>query len=263
MDLQHPVLTVRINNTRPVELFEFCDALRGIGEEYKSFLANGPSPHLADEISLHVTEVRKGSLIADLAPYMPFALALANDINATYDFCTNLQSTFDWLKKGILKDDASREAVENVASIIKPVAKDSASSMVIEGGVKQGSQSVFIQNLTLNITSNEAKDIFEGCQQELAHLGKRKGGLHEKAVLTWYQARNDPHSKAGDRAIIESLYAKPVKAIFTNESVKAKILADKRSLFKQAYLVDVWAETIQGRPVLYRIAEMHGTIPLR
>jgi len=45
-----------------------------------------------------------------------------------------------------------------------------------------------------------------------------------------------------------------------NAGVKAKMLSGIRNPFKQAYLVDVAVETIQDRPVLYRIIEFYEVI---
>jgi hypothetical protein len=84
-------------------------------------------------------------------------------------------------------------------------------------------------------------------------------GIQEKVLLYWYQARNDPRSKSGDRAIIESISTSAVKVVFVNENIKAKILSSSENPFMLAFVVDVAVETIQGRPALYRILEMHDS----
>jgi hypothetical protein len=80
-------------------------------------------------------------------------------------------------------------------------------------------------------------------------------------VLYWYQARNDQKSQRGDRAIIESISPTPVKAIFVSEGIKGKTLLGTSNPFKRAFIVDVSVETIGGRPALYRITEVHDSLP--
>ncbi len=81
-------------------------------------------------------------------------------------------------------------------------------------------------------------------------------------VLHWYQARHDLSSKAGDRAIIESLSKKPVKVLFASDYLKAQMLFVEENPFEYAYLVDVMVETVNERPVLYKVIDLHDRLPL-
>jgi hypothetical protein len=84
-------------------------------------------------------------------------------------------------------------------------------------------------------------------------------GFHEQVLLYWYQARNDLSAKTGDRAIIESIYTGAVKTVFGLPELKAKMLRDP---FSYAYLVDVFVETVGGKPMLYKISEIHDKIEI-
>jgi hypothetical protein len=78
--------------------------------------------------------------------------------------------------------------------------------------------------------------------------------------MYWAQARNSPDSKNGDKARIESIYKGDVKVVFDNESLKSKLLLEAPFPFSLAYIVDVDVETIDGRPALYKVLALHGTI---
>lgn len=81
-------------------------------------------------------------------------------------------------------------------------------------------------------------------------------GIKEKVVLYWYQARNDPKSQAGDHAIIESISPGPVKAV-VDEETKSKMLSGPENPFQLGYLVDVEVETINSKPSIYKVLNIH------
>jgi len=114
--------------------------------------------------------------------------------------------------------------------------------------------------IQITLNSLEANAAQNTAKREIELLHEPITGTKEKVLLYWYQARNDPRSQAGDRAIIESIYRGPVKAVFMNENVKAKMLLDTPNPFTHAYVVDVSVETVRDRPALYRILNVHEVI---
>ena len=139
---------------------------------------------------------------------------------------------------------------ENLSNIVEPIAKDSASQINIATLNINGAVHFNLNSLKSNAAQNAVK-------RALDAMKTRVTGMHSKVLLYWYQARNDLKSQSGDKAIIESIFHGPVKAIYANETIKAKILSSSENPFTMAYVVDVAVETIQDRPVMYRILEMH------
>ncbi len=75
--------------------------------------------------------------------------------------------------------------------------------------------------------------------------------------MYWWQARNDIAGHAGDKAKIESIYDGPVKTTFQDDNIKAAMLLDEPHPFKKAFVVDVVVETIEGKPMLYKVTRLH------
>jgi len=107
------------------------------------------------------------------------------------------------------------------------------------------------------IRTLEANAAQNAIARELLALKEPLTGLHEKVLLHWYQARNEPHTKSGDKAIIPSIASHPVKTVFSNDQIKAVIIFGDDNPFKKAYVVDVLAETIRDRIALYKILAVH------
>jgi len=254
-------ITLSLKNTRPVDLMDLSEAFDGFAREYHRSVQGSSDPGYPNEVSLYVTEIHSGSIIAELAPLAPYALPLMENTNTVVDFCKNLKAAFDWLRgEGDKPEGVEAEQLENVEAIVRPVVKDTGSQLNIVGGVSARNLTIMTGPVSIVLDHSHASKISDGARRELALISRRKAGLHEMVVLQLYQARNDPKSKSGDRGIIESVQKQPVRVIFNNQGVKAKMLSGIKNPFKQAYLVDVSVETMQDRPVIYRIVEFHEVI---
>ncbi|WP_244859164.1 hypothetical protein [Shewanella dokdonensis] len=79
--------------------------------------------------------------------------------------------------------------------------------------------------------------------------------------MYWYQAKFDPNSETGNRAIIDDISKKSMKVIFENNAVKNEMLHPPEHLKKQwhelAYVVDVEVETVRGVPKIYKVLQYY------
>ena len=109
----------------------------------------------------------------------------------------------------------------------------------------------------ITINSTEANAAQNSARKQIEKLKEPESRFHEKVVLYWYQARADASSTAGDRGIIESISPRPVKVICATDTIKFQMVLDDENPFKEAYVVDVFVETIKGKPALYKVIAMH------
>lgn len=248
-------LTVEFKNVHPIELTDLTQSLLAFADEYKRYLARDEEPTVADDVRLYVKEIRPGSIVADLVAMAPYALPFVENANHIFKFLGYLKTAYDYLLgESDEKPQLERNNYLNLTNILEPVAKDNGSYLNV------GAIHVTTGPITVNINSMKANAIQNAANRELAALKAPTTGMHEKVLLYWFQARNDPKSKTGDKAIIESLHKGPVKALFVNESIKAKILSASENPFTMAYVVDVAVETIKEKPALYRILEMYDVL---
>jgi hypothetical protein len=248
-------LTVEIKNQHPVELVDLTQSLLSFADEYKRYFSKNEDPCVAEDVRLYVKEMRSGSIIADLVANAPYALPMIENANTIFEFVSYLKGATDYLLgKSTEKPPLEKANYENFVRILEPVSKDNGSQLNI-GAININNVNAPV---TININSLESNAAQNAARRELDALKEPSTGIHEKVLLYWYQARNDPRSDRGDRAIIESIASNPVKVIFVNESIKAKILSSSENPFTLAYVVDVAVETIKGKPALYRILDIHG-----
>ena len=239
-------LTIDLKNTKPVELVDFTNSLNGLADEYKRFSALR-DPEFHEDIRLYIERIETGSIIAKVIEMMPYAMPFIGNANTIVEFCENLKNAIEWLKgSSNIQPDIERHTLENISKVIEPVAKDGGAVLTIGNIESHANVSITINNIEANAVQNQARRL-------LNEMRKPITGYHSNMVVYWYQARNDPNSQRGDRAVIEALWPNPVKTVFATESVKARMLFGTENPFSSAFVVDVQVQSIKDRPVLYTI----------
>lgn len=247
-----PDMKFEIKNKQPIELIDLTNSLLALGNEYQRFISRTHPEAEASDVKLYINEVRSGSVIALLTAMSPQLIEGFNYVNTVVDFASFLKNTCERLANGKADKhtDLSPATLSNINQILEPIAKDNGSQLNIATLNVTG-------NVYLSVPSKEANVI----QNQITHIGKERRakthGLHEKVLLHWYQARKDTNNKFGDKAIIETISPSPVKVICANDELKARMVLSEKNPFNEAFIVDVVADTLNEKIVLYKIVEMH------
>lgn len=259
--LEETILTVEINNKRPIELVDLTTSFLSLGEEYKRFVGLHPEFSESPDVRLYIKEIRTGSVKADLmalaATMIPVVTPLLSQTNSLIGFAKHLKTAYDYfLGKAETKPILHNTEYGNLTAIVEPVAKDNGSQINF---ITQ-----HIDNRTIyqdfKLDSHEANEAQNLIAKERLLLKAPETQPHRKKVLYWYQARNDMQSRAGDRGIIESIAPSPIKIEFEDDAAKDAMLHGLANPFLTGYVVDVAVETIQGKPVLYKVVGYHGKV---
>jgi hypothetical protein len=245
-------ITYHLEFKNPVLVTDFCDSLTSLSDEYSRIKALGEQPDV-DAYDLYVEKITEGSIIATLQEYAPYVIAIAEGVNCSSDLLSNLKQTIDWLRDKVgPKPDFEPEQLANAVKFVAPLTRDVTSSIVLSGNTFNGP-------VTINLNSTEGSEVKKNAESELHEMGRAKLEIKESVILRWYQARNDPKSKSGDRAIIDSVSPKSVSTVFIGDGLKSKMIGSKENPFQLSYLVNVAVETIGGRPTKYQIIDVLGT----
>lgn len=249
-------LSIEIKNTHPVELADLTQSLNSLAAEYKSFLSQSQVDIDPEKIKLYVKEIKAGSIITELTPYLVYTLPLFEYSATIISYAEHLKTVYDFLL-GKNKEplEVVKNTLQNASNILEPVAKDSGAQMNI-GAVNVNG------DITVNVKldSLEANAIQNFAKREMEKLKEPDTGIHSRVLMYLYQARNDLASQAGDRTIIESISTSAIKTIFLNDRIKSKILHDEPNPFKKGFIVDVSVETIQGIPKVYKVIDLYDTV---
>jgi hypothetical protein len=253
---EESMLSVEILNSQPVELIDLTESLLSLSVEYKRFVARSTDLYIASDPKLYIKAIRSGSIYADLvAGIVPFVAPLWEQRESIGEYAKWLKNAYDYYK-GLSKEKPAldKTSYQNLSTFLQPVAKDSAAQLNVNNTVN-GQQTV-----NININSMEANAIQNLIRNDLALLKEPTARPYEKVVLYWYQAKNDPQSTTGDKGIIESIAPYPIKVVFMEDTLKTQMLYKDENPFKSAYIVDVVVETVDNKPVLYKVVGFHGPV---
>ena len=240
-------IKIALNYEKPVELIDISLSLSAIGAEFQAFSERSSKGVPGSKLYLH--KVEQGSLIAELIALSDQASVFVEQGEAIAAFIGN----FKWLTDFLLgekvdKPNFDKKQLDRLDSFLNPVAKDAGATWHISNN---GGGSV-------TINYQEANALQNAVSRERNLLKEPLVGLHEQVVLTFQQTRNDPDT--GNRAKIESIYHLPVKVVFANEDVHQAMPLNDENPLTGIYLVDVRVETVNNKPILYKITRFHERI---
>lgn len=248
------MLTVNIKNRQPVELVDFAQSMISLGAEYSDYIASSQNHLVSDEIKLYIKEIRPGSIITELVALAPALMPFAEHANTVIDFTNHLKSCLDYLKGvGPKPNDLDKKTLNRVVNFVEPVAKDSGAVLQLDASNNTGT-------ITVNINSMEANAIQNKAAKEIDKINEPIVGLHKQVLLYWAQTRAD--NRKGYKAVIESISKKEVRALFDNDEIQYEMIHGEEQLYKKAYIVDVYVETIKDRPAVYKIKKFYESIDL-
>ncbi|TXD53644.1 hypothetical protein [Polaribacter sp. IC063] len=247
-------LTIKIDNTKPVEIMDFTDSFKSLGSQYYKFLSESEYFKLSKTTKFYIKEVRTGSIITELTDLVPLVIPFVENSNSVIEFSAFLKLSYDYL---LGKTDAKPKEFDitdcnNLNNIIKPVAKDKGSNMVFTGDFNFGDVTI-----EMNFNSVEANAIQNAITKEKELLKEPELNKKTKMLFYWDSAKYNSKSKAIDRGIIEAISKSALKVEFENENIKSKMLDIDFNPFHMAYVVDVEIQEIKDNPVLYKILELH------
>ncbi len=258
-DADNGKIVLELKNVRPLDLDELGKCLTSAAADFRKFVSDRAGDPEPEEARLFVREVRQGSTIIELVAasysFLPGAISYASQL---FDFFKDLKAVLGHLKHEPTdeKPKLDKQRLERMNNLVQPIATDSPGAqfniIYIEKGGKLGD--------TVSISMADANTIQNTARKEIASLREPVAGYHDRAVLYFFQTRDDTRSASGDKAIIERFGRSPIKTIFATEEAKAHVLGVKGNIFRHAFVVDVRVDTIDEKPVLYTVMRVHDFI---
>lgn len=247
-------LIIEIKNKHPVELLDLARSMMALGDEYQRFLLKHDAMLDADNVKLYIKEIRSGSIITELVALAPYTLPFVEHADSVLEYAKYIKAFYDWAigKNDTPPPQVEKTTLQNMSQIIEPIAKDKASQINF-GAITIGGD--FILNLSLS--GMEANAAQNAIRREIDARKEPVIGIREQVVMYWAQARNDQNNKAGDKARIESICPNDVRVRFANDALKTRMLYEEPHPFSKSFIVDVAVETINDKPVLYKVLNIH------
>jgi hypothetical protein len=172
------------------------------------------------------------------------------------DFVEHTRAVIDWLRGRVAKPEhVDASTVKNIITFVEPTAKDAGSNISVTVNGDNNFVPIVVSSLEANAMQN-------GGARYLESLKEPKLLIHEKKLMSWHQVRNEDGPATGEKAIIEAITNRPIKVIFDSKDLRDEMLYGRENPLKEAYLVDVEAQTVRGKIAIYKVLRLHDRVPL-
>ena len=264
----HLILT--IDTREPIELGDFIAAFVGLGNQFERF-AGHEHPEAKGDARFYVKEVRAGSIIAELVPYigpavpiLGMGMAAVKHANDLVKFVENFGGRLKrYFKPNGREEDASKGDLADYLRAVVSVAHDPEGLLrlaVFEDGK---------QRVAFEFDTKEARQAERNIIEHQRELEKVSDAQHQR-VLMIFTRTNVGHAQTGKRSgelvEISAITARALPIVYASslaeERIRHEIAEADDNVYKKGFEVDVNVEMRGDKPIAYRIVEVHDVIDL-
>jgi len=262
------VLTLTLDNSEPIELGAFVNAFTALASDYKNGLeAKG----IDGEANIYITEVRSGSIVADMLPLVgsafPAIAASVVQIGQAIDFVNQWKERLRKLSSGIIPVGMTRSELSTFTKAVEAVARDPKATQTLEVATfEDGKREI---RASFKFSTLDARHITETIEGEFKRLDKPTDEI-ENRVLMYFQ-RSDIgdaplEKRSGERVVIPEISSKDLPIMYASklaeERIKDEIRKPDENVFQKGFSVDVSVQRKGDKPVVYKIIGVHDVFDL-
>jgi hypothetical protein len=218
--------------------------------------------------------VSSGSIIADLIPFAATlgipaaAVTYLQHADAIADFVLKYGEILrSYFRLGGKVDDATENDLKDFMGSVAAIAHDTDGKASIEAAFfENGTKKV---KASVVFTTREAREAAENIENQRLQLRSPEHTPHERVLMVFTQSniKDAPKDKrSGEKVVIEKISITERPLIYASslaeEQIKHEIREADENVFKKGFVVDVMIETRNGRPVAYKVTNLHQVIDL-
>jgi hypothetical protein len=200
--------------------------------------------------------------------FVPEIISTVEQINAITEFVrTYGQKLKANLKKGGEVPDATRSDLKDFMGSIAAIANDPDGSATIEALVfEDGKRKI---KAAAKFKTREATRGIENIEEHRKRLERKDSADFQRVLMIFRQANVKSPTvgkRTGELVTIEAISDRELPLIYASDlaeqRIKHEITEADDNLFKKGFIVDVNVQTKGGRPVAYRVTNLHQVIDI-
>jgi hypothetical protein len=269
-------IRLKLNNSQPIALADFVGEFVGIGNQFDKFIARD-FPNIKADSEIFVKEVRSGSIEADLVALVTnawaaagtagTALLLAGDavdkIQILSQFVGDLKNRISpYFRPGGRHAGASKGDLNDFLRTVQAVATDPDGSARIEAAAyEDGERNV---RVGFQFSTTEAREAEKQIKAHKEELEAASDADYSRVMMRFVRPSIEhvsSHKRTGERAVIEAIHPKPLAVLYASDMARERIQFELKegeaNPFNLLFDVDVNVEISRGRPVAYRVTNIH------
>ena len=266
--IAHIVLT--LDTERPIEIDDFVAAFTSIAGQYRKFV-RANYPDIMSETDIYVSEVRPGSIVADLIAWATSTLAPVGDHlqkQAVEQFVKYMGSRIGaYFTPGGRDQRANRSDLTDFLGAVQAIANDPNGTSKIEAVIFQDKKKEIVAGI--KFTTPEARVAKREIEAHVAEIERRTDADYLRVLMVFVQSNikeSELGKRTGERVVIETISDRDLPIIYASDFAEQRIKHEIReaddNVYKKGFVVDVNVELKGGRPAAYRVTHCHQVIDL-
>lgn len=264
-------IVVTLDTREPIEIGNFVAVFTSLSNQYTKFISEN-YPDLAPDAKIFVRDIEKGSIIAELIPFMqmmgiPAAIPVAKQLDAVIDFVQKYGGRIAGFIAGTSDASASASDLKDFYGTVEAIATDpNGSSSIQAAHFEDGKREV---RAAITFNTQQAREAVKNIEAEQRLLQSRGHEPRPRVLMVFTQSniKTSPVEKrTGERVIIEDISPHDLPLVYASdlaeEQIKHEIREADENVFKKGFVVDVSIQTKNGKPVAYRVVNLHQVIDL-
>jgi hypothetical protein len=267
-------IIVELSTKQPIEVGDFVAAFTSVESQYAKFVKQN-YPDVTGEAKMFVREIKKGSIIAELLPFIPHLLL---NMQSAINVMDQILIVDEFVRKygGMLKayfkkngkvEDASKSDLKDLMGAVVAIANDPDGKAAIKAVTFEDNK-----RKVKTVIEFDSKQAFHAVQNIEAHqrtLEHESHADHQRVLMVFRQSnvKNLPVGKrTGEWVVIDEISDRELPLIYASDLAESRIKHEIReaddNVYKKGFVVDVNLHAKGPKPVAYRVTNLHQVIDL-
>ena len=189
-----PIITFKLENTKPVNLIDLTSALAAFEECYHNYVIQEGYEVDPGSVRLFVRELGTGHIVADLASKADLDSPALSQLETAAGFISHFDKILGYfqLSPPLCADVPTAREADQVISIMEPVAKDRAACLHLYANGELDTRSPY--------NSQQAQAVQRMARHFLATNGPQNE-ISSEEFLSLFHARDEAPVKTGDQKL--------------------------------------------------------------
>ncbi len=250
----------------PAELYDVVRSFTSLARQFDEYV-KAEHPNLDGEAKIYVKDIRHGSIIADLVPFIQPLIQNMDSALIIDGFVRRYGGLLMRYVRGDRFEAAKKSDLDDFMGQVAAIAKDPDGSLAISSAEFHQTQRTTRARVVFN--TNDARRIEAAASMHRKELEAKAYEVYKNVLLVFWQSNlkeSELGKRTGEKAIVEEVTKTPLAVVYDSdlaeERIKHETKDGDRNLYKLGFYVDCRVERLNGRPVAYRISEVRDIIEL-
>jgi hypothetical protein len=260
-------IALKIDFKLPIDLLDFVSLFTSLESQFEQYIRE-KYPDFGSESRVFVKEIRPGSIEADLVTAAGLIIPLMDHALIIEDFLKRYSERIAYyFKSGGRDESASKSDLKDLLGAVSAIAHDpDASSQLSAVQYVDGVRKI---RWAIKFDTKQARRAVDEIEGHRRELEKSSGSDHSRVLMVFSQSNiKNPAlgMRTGERVVIEEIAEGELPLVYASqmaeEQIKHEIREADDNVYKKGFIVDVSVQMKGGRPVAYRVTNLHQVIDL-